>query len=590
MISVFKKTSVLRSRRLHRAIAVLLLGAIEVACSESYRPIVQPVLPPPPDPGASHFVIAVSTNGVDVQGAGACSPSGLPLPFCQEDPGSASRINVSGDTYSGQFTTGVGPVHAAITTDGSKLYVPNFREDTVSVTSNAASTVLSTVSLPAGAVPVFVGTTDPANMYVANYGNNTVSAINITTDVVTGTIPVGAQPVALAEMPNAQKLYVVNQGSGTVTVINVAGFTVAKTIPVGATPVWAVARPDSAKIYVLDNSGTIYEIDTLTDLAVAVPVIDSASVALGAGANFMTYDFVLQRLYVTNPANGRVAILNTATDPNPPTVLKVIDLSVGPNAPCPGGCAPVSVTEIGDGSRAYFVSYQLTTCTDFLLNSFPCVNTQVEVMNTGTNAISKVIPTSTSVAVDTTNPTDCGPLTGPPSSVPWRPGYARFRDFVASSGGGSTTNFKVYVSQCDAGNVAIIDTFADNLASPPHPADVYTLSLAAPLSAFPPVQTTISAAAEDPSHTFTTYTYALASGSGLQVGMNVYVTGMLDSVNNGYFTIVNLATDTSCSPTATIGTTCFVVANSNGATTTNPQNGSGLVMPPQNPIFLVAGP
>lgn len=588
MISVFQKIGGLGGRRLQRAVVVLLLGAIEVACSESYRPIVQPVLPPPPDPGASHFVIAVSTNGVDVQGVGVCSPSGLPLP-CQEDPGSASRINVSGDTYSGEFKTGVGPVHAAITTDGSKLYVPNFREDTVSVTNNATSTVLSTVSLPAGAVPVFVGTTDPANMYVANYGNNTVSAINITSDVVTGTLSVGAHPVALAEMPNAQKLYVANQGAGTVTVINVAGFTVAKTIPVGATPVWAVARPDSEKIYVLDNSGTIYEIDTLTDLAVAVPVIDSASVALGAGANFMTYDFVLQRLYVTNPANGRVAILSTATDPNPPTVLKVIDLSVGPNAPCPGGCAPVSVTEIGDGSRAYFASYQLTTCTDFLLNSFPCVNTQVEVMNTGTNAISKVIPTSTSVAVDTTNPTDCGPLAGPPAAAPWTPGYARFRDFVASSGGGSTTNFKVYVSQCDAGNVAIIDTFADNLASPPHPADVYTVSLAAPLSAFPPVQTTISGATFSQPAT-TTYTYTLASGPGLQVGMNVYVTGMLDSGNNGYFTIANLATDTSCSPAAIIGTTCFVVANSNGATTTNPQNGSGLVMPPQNPIFVIAGP
>lgn len=580
----------LRGRRLHRAVAVLLLGAIEVACSESYRPIVQPVLPPPPDPGAFHFVVAVASNGADVQIGNVCSPSGLPLP-CQEDPGSASRIDVSGDTYSGQFKTGVGPVHAAITTDGSKLYVPNFREDTVSVTNNATSTVLSTVSLPAGSVPVFVTTTDPANMYVANYGNNTVSAINITSDVVTGTVSVGAQPVALAEMPNVQKLYVANQGSGTVTVINVAGFTVRTTIPVGATPVWAVARSDSAKIYVLDNGGTIYEIDTLTDAAVAVPVIDNTvpgvPVPLGAGANFMAYDPVAQRLYVTNPKTGRVAILSTATDPNPPAVLKVIDLSVGPNAPCATLCSPVAVTGIGDGSRAYFASYQLSTCTDFLLNSFPCVSTQVEVMSTGTNAISKVIPTSVSVPVDQTNPTDCGPLTGPPSAAPWTPGYARFRDFVASSGGGSTTNFKVYVSQCDAGNVAIIDTFADNLASPPHPADVYTLSLAAPLSAFPALQASISTVSV--SGGATAYTYA-PSNLGLQAGMKIFVTGMVDSGNNGYFTIANLATGPSCSPTAVIGTTCFVVANSSGVTTTMPQSGSGLVMPPQNPIFVVAGP
>jgi len=564
----------LRGRRLHRAVAVLLLGAIEVACSESYRPIVQPVLPPPPDPGAFHFVVAVATNGADVQAAGVCSPSGL-LPPCQEDPGSASRIDVSGDTYSGEFKTGVGPVHAAITTDGSKLYVPNFREDTVSVTNNATSTVLSTVSLPAGSEPVFVGTTDPGNMYVANYGNNTVSAINITSDVVTGTVSVGAQPVALAEMPNFQKLYVANQGSGTVTSINVAGFTVRTTIPVGATPVWAVARSDSAKIYVLDNSGTVYEIDTLTDAAVAVPVIDSASVPLGVGANFMAYDPVAQRLYVTNPATGRVAILNTATDPNPPTVLKVIDLSLGPNAPCPTLCSPVAVTGIGDGSRAYIASYQLASCLDFQGNPFQCVNTQVAVMSTGNNTISKVIPTSASVPVDKTNPTDCGPATGPPAAAPWTPGYARFRDFVASSGGGSTTNFKVYVSQCDAGSVAVIDTYADNLASPPHPADVYTLSLAAPLSSFPPVQASVSGATF--SSGSTTYAYTLASGPGLQVGMNVFVTGMLDSGNNGYFVISSLG----------LGT--FTVANSGGVTVSN-QNGTGLVMPPQNPIFVVAGP
>ena len=131
--------------------------------------------------------------------------------------------------------------------------------------------VLSTVSLPAGRSPVFVGTTDPANMYVANYGNNTVSAINITSDVVTGTIPVGAQPVALAEMPNAQKLYVVNQGSGTVSRHQRRGLYRGKNHPGRCNPGVGGGASDSAKIYVLDNNGTIYEIDTLTDLAVAVP-------------------------------------------------------------------------------------------------------------------------------------------------------------------------------------------------------------------------------------------------------------------------------------------------------------------------------
>lgn len=541
----------LRGGRLRRVAVVLLLGALEVACNENYRPIVEPVLPPQPNPSAFHYVISVTANG-------------------SLDPGSASRIDVSGDTYAGVFKTGVGPVHAALNPTGTKLYLANFLEDTVSVNNVSTPTVVGTISLPAGAGPVFVHSADPTNMYLANYGNGTVAAINATSDVVIGSLAVGNQPVAMAELPNFQKLYVANQGSGTVTSINVVGFSVGKTIPVGSAPVWALARPDSAKIYVLDNSGTIYEIDTLSD------TVTGTSSSAGAGSNFMAFDPVVQRLYVTNPANGMVAILSTATDPNPPALLKVIDLSQGPNAPCPAGCSPVAVTGIGDGSRAYVASYQLATCTDFLLNPFPCVNTQVEVINAGSNTISKVVPTSAGVPVDLTNATDCGPQTGPPAAVPWTPGNARFRAFVAASGGGSTTNFKVYVSQCDAGSVAVIDTFADNLASPPHPADTYSVSLTAPLSSFPPLQASVSGATI--ASGATTYTYTPAN-LGLQAGMQVFITGMADAGNNGYFVIT--AVDKLAG--------ALTVANPAGVPASG-QNGSGTVLPPQNPIYLVAGP
>ena len=64
---------------------------------------------------------------------------------------------------------------------------------------------------------------------------------------------------------------------------------------------------------------------------------------------------------------------------------------------------------------------------------------------------------------------------------------------------------------------------------------------------------------------------------GLQAGMSVFVTGMLDSGNNGYFVISSLGAGT------------FTVANSAGVTVTG-QNGSGTVLPPQNPVLVVAGP
>jgi hypothetical protein len=122
----------------------------------------------------------------------------------------------------------------------------------------------------------------------------------------------------------------------------------------------------------------------------------------------------------------------------------------------------------------------------------------------------------------------------------------------------------------------VIDTFADNLATPPHAADVFTASLGAPLSSFPPTQVSISGATF--SSGATTYNYVPASGPGLQVGMSVFITGMQDGGNNGDFVISNL------------GAGAFTVANPNGVATTTSQNGSGSVLPPQNPIFVVAGP
>jgi YVTN family beta-propeller protein len=521
----------------------LLLCLLAANCGDTYRPVAQPIPLPPPNPAAFHFVISLTTNG-------------------SVDPGAASRLDVSGDTTEGLFATGVAPTHAALIPNGTKLYVVNTGEDTVSANNTSTPTAVTTISLPSGSQPVFAHTTENGNVYVANYGNNTVSVINTTSNVVTATVPVGTHPVAMAELPNAQKLYAANQGSGTVTVINTVDDSVGTTIPVGPSPVWAVARADNAKVYVLDGSGTIYEIDTLSDAATPV------STSLGSGANFMALDPRNPRLYVTNPTNSKVGIFDVSGTLTP---VSVIDLSQGATPPCPGGCSPVSVSGIGDGTRAYVASYHLAPCTT---SSGNCVNTQVEVIATGSNTVSKVIPIASNVFLDPA--TKCGPSSG---FVPWTPGMARFRLFAAASGGGSTSNFKVYVSQCDAGNVAVIDTFASSSGVSVHAADVYTASIRASLSSFPPQQLAISASAQDTTTNTTIYSYALTSGSGLQVGMSVFITGMADSGNNGSFVISGLGNGT------------FTVTNPLGVTAGSSNGtGTGTVMPPQNPVFLVAGP
>jgi hypothetical protein len=115
---------------------------------------------------------------------------------------------------------------------------------------------------------------------------------------------------------------------------------------------------------------------------------------------------------------------------------------------------------LGDGTRAYVASYQLFS------NS---ICTQATVVDPSSNAVASVIPLQQ--ATDNSAQTGCS--------------SARFRVFAISSPGGSNTRFKVYVSQCDAGNISVIDTYATTGGANPHAADVVMSTVAAPLSSFP---------------------------------------------------------------------------------------------------------
>ncbi|MGH9503592.1 MAG: YncE family protein [Terriglobales bacterium] len=406
-------------RRWARVLGILTLGLIGISCGDQYRPVAIPIVPPPPDPAAIHFVLVLSDNGAI-------------------DPGASSRVDVSGDTNIGVVQLGLGPAHATLTSNGTRVYAVNALEDSVSSfspTPGSTTTAVTTTSLPAGSHPVFVHTTESGSVYVANFGTGTVAAISISSNTVTNIIRVdpsqpvpdpNSQPVALAETPDGKKLYVVNQGTGSVSSINtldgsVNGNTV---IPTGTLPVWAVARSDSARIYVLNSgSGTLSAIDTSSDTVLS-------SVPVGAGANYMVYDNRLNHLYITNPVANTVTALNVAADP--PVQLFAV----------PVAASPVSVTALPDGSRIYVASISLAG---------GLATSQVTVVNASSGVVRSVVPLN---------------------SVPAGCGVARFELFAAAS----ADSTKVYVGNCDARSTSIIRTSDDQKI----------LDMAAPLSAVTP--------------------------------------------------------------------------------------------------------
>jgi hypothetical protein len=213
-----------------------------------------------------------------------------------------------------------------------------------------------------------------------------------------------------------------------------------------------------------------------------------AVTTIGNGTNALAFDPVFNRLYVTNPTNSEIGILDAGSDP--PRLMSPINLATAAASAC-SGCAPDAVAVLGDGSRAYVAAYQFSPgCTDYSGNAVNCVKTLVAVIDGLSGTFKSIVPNvsgATPVPTISSAPaissSGCGPAVGPVPSV-WQPGTARFRASITSSGGGANSNFKVYLGQCDAGSVAVIDTFPAN----GNPADTYAgISLNAPLSSFPPL-------------------------------------------------------------------------------------------------------
>src|SRR5213595_1533147 len=539
--------------RVARVFAVFVLLLVCVGCGDQFRPVATPITPPPPDPQPTHFIFVLNGNGAN-------------------DPGTGTRIDVSGDTNVGVATVGLGPVHAALLPNGSRIYVANSLEDTISSYALTSLTPVTT-SLPFGSRPVFVHATENGMMYVANVGNTStvpptlpsVAAISATNNAVINNVTLPFSPIALAETPDGKKIYAVGSdgsGVGWVVSINSLDKSLNEAITGLSAPLWVATRSDSQRAYVLNRgSGTVSTIDTFSDTVLS-------TVAVGAGVNFMLYDPKLNRLYITNPTAGTVSILDASTDPPssltgaPVTIPEYSpQTSSDPLNPCQGTAVmPTSVTALPDGTRAYVASFQI---------SGGQICSQVSVINTANNSVTKTI--GLEFTVPATGPlTTAVPVaqdeTGCQAARPAPAANTGFRLSVASSADSS----KVYVANCDAGSTAIIPT--SSVAQ--------TANVPSPVSDFPPMTTTVNITAASQSGSTTTYTYTLTSGPPLRIGTSITITGMSDPrKNDGTFSISGLGAGT------------FSVDNPVGVTATG-QNGTGTVIspPPQNPVFVLAGP
>ena len=160
-------------------------------------------------------VINTSTNSVVTtltltplsgQGAAGCligpkfnatGTLGYFLQSCQTSgAGSLTVLSIPSNTVVATVAVGTFPYDSAITPDGTRLYVVNTNDNTVSVVNTASNTVTSTLTVGTAPQSVIVSL-DGTTAYVASTSSNEIELIQTTTDTVASRISL-ASPFGFA--------------------------------------------------------------------------------------------------------------------------------------------------------------------------------------------------------------------------------------------------------------------------------------------------------------------------------------------------------------------------------------------------------
>lgn len=134
--------------------------------------------------------------------------------------GTVSAIDTTTNTVTAEIQVGAGPLGIAVTPDGTRAYVANNYDNTVSVIDTRKSAVIATISDGIGVFPRGVAITDDGKyVYVTNEGSNTVSMIDIATNRVVTSSATGASPSDIAIHPGSKLAFVLSRESDTISLL-----------------------------------------------------------------------------------------------------------------------------------------------------------------------------------------------------------------------------------------------------------------------------------------------------------------------------------------------------------------------------------
>jgi len=239
--------------------------------------------------------------------------------------GNVSVIDLATNAIVAIIPVGFGPIGATVSPDGSKVYISNGGDQTISVVSTATNSVIAKITgLGVEAWGMSISP-DGSRLYVANNFSDFVSVIDTNTNAVIGSIQVGYSPFDTCVSPDGTILYVSDEVLNEVTVINASTFAVIKTIPVGRYPYGLTISADGTRLYVAnDDDNTVSVIDTKANAVVA-------TVAVGPSPSGLSITPDGKLLYVANLNSNMQALVNSVTVVSTATnkVVANVDIAAG---------------------------------------------------------------------------------------------------------------------------------------------------------------------------------------------------------------------------------------------------------------------
>ncbi|RTL68714.1 MAG: cell surface protein [Pseudonocardiaceae bacterium] len=187
----------------------------------------------------------------------AVTPDGSKLWVPNHDSGSISIIDTATNTLVNTLHVAPNPHWIEFSNDGTKAYTANHESNVVSVLDVASGAEIARIPVDKSPHSLAVNRERPIVANV-NYDSNTVTMINTDTNQVVARIPVGKNPQEISWAPDGRFAYVVNVTDNTVSVISADSNSVTATLPVGNSPTSVAVTPDGKTGYVTNlNDGTL---------------------------------------------------------------------------------------------------------------------------------------------------------------------------------------------------------------------------------------------------------------------------------------------------------------------------------------------